>query len=176
MKRISLLGSTGSIGINTLKIVSQFEKSYKVDCLAARKNIKLLKKQIEQFSPKLVAVYDEEAAEKLKTQINTKKTKVVSSMQGICEAASYKHSDIVVSAIVGSAGLMPTISAIEAKKDVALANKETLVMAGEIIMKLAKKNGVNIIPIDSEHSAILQSLQGHNADEIKKIILTASGG
>jgi len=176
MKKITLLGSTGSIGINTLKIASQFDKKFKVVALAAQKNIKLIKKQIEAFTPKVAALCDEAAAEKLKSQINTKKTKILSGADGVCEAAAYAGSDLVVSAIVGSAGLMPTVCAIKAKKDIALANKETLVMAGELVMKLAAKNGVNIYPVDSEHSAIFQSIMGHNKNEINKLILTASGG
>ena len=176
MKKLTVLGSTGSIGLNTLKIASQFEDRFNICALAACKNIKLLEKQIDRFSPKIVAVYDEKAAEKLRSKINTKKTKVLSGASGICEAAAFADSDLVVSAIVGSAGLLPTISAIEAKKNIALANKETLVMAGELVMKLARKNKVDIYPIDSEHSAIFQSILGHNKSEIKKIILTASGG
>jgi 1-deoxy-D-xylulose-5-phosphate reductoisomerase len=176
MKKITLLGSTGSIGINTLKIVSQFKDSFKVCAIAAHKNIRLLEKQIEEFSPKIAAVYDEKAAEKLRSKVNTRKTKILSGKNGVLEAASFSGSDLVVSAIVGSAGLLPTISAIKAKKNIALANKETLVMAGELIMKLALKNGVSIYPIDSEHSAIFQSIMGHNKSEIAKIILTASGG
>jgi 1-deoxy-D-xylulose-5-phosphate reductoisomerase len=176
MKKLTILGSTGSIGLNTLKIASQFEDRFNICALAACKNIKLLEKQIDRFSPKLVAVYDEKAAEKLRSKINTKKTKVLSGASGICEVAAFADSDLVVSAIVGSAGLLPTISAIEAKKNIALANKETLVMAGELVMKLARKNKVDIYPIDSEHSAIFQSILGHNKSEIKKIILTASGG
>ena len=176
MKKLTILGSTGSIGINTLKIASSFEDRFKVCALATQKNIKLLEKQIYRFSPKLVAVYDEKAAEKLKSKINIKKTKVLSGASGICEVAAFAGSDLVVSAIVGSAGLMPTISAIKAKKNIALANKETLVMAGELVMKLAAKNKVDIYPVDSEHSAIFHSILGHNKSEIKKIILTASGG
>jgi len=176
MKKITLLGSTGSIGVNTLEIVSQFQDKFKITALAARNNVTLLNKQIEIFSPKVVAVYDEVAAEKLKSKINNKKTKVLSGQVGVCEVAAFSDSDLVVSAIVGSAGLMPTVSAINAKKDIALANKETLVMAGKLVMALAEKNGVRIYPIDSEHSAIFQSILGHNKSDIRKIILTASGG
>jgi 1-deoxy-D-xylulose-5-phosphate reductoisomerase len=176
MKKITLLGSTGSIGLNTLKIISQFDDRFKVVALAARRDTGRLKRQIAKFSPKLVAVHDENAAQKLRAAINTRRTKVMSGEEGVNEVAAYSGSDLVVSAIVGSAGLLPTISAIEAKKDIALANKETMVMAGELIMKLAKKNGVNIYPVDSEHSAIFQSMMGHKKSGIRKIILTASGG
>ncbi len=176
MKNITILGSTGSIGVNALKIAEQFSDRFKVRALVVGSNIKSLKRQIEKFAPKVVAVNDEEAAAKLKKQINSDRTKVLSGVDGVNEVAAYEKSDIVLSAIVGSAGLLPTISAIEAKKDIALANKEALVMAGELVIALAAKNDVKILPVDSEHSAIFQSMMGHNRSDIRKVILTASGG
>ncbi len=176
MKKITVLGSTGSIGKNTLQIALMFPDRFDICAIAAHKSVKLLKKQIDMFAPRVAALFDEEAACELKTLVDTKKTKILSGAAGVNEAAAYGGADLVVSAIVGSAGLLPTLSAIEAKKDIALANKESLVMAGELVMNLAAYSGVKIFPVDSEHSAIYQSIMGHNISEINKIILTASGG
>lgn len=175
MKKIAILGSTGSIGTQTLEVVRE-NKDIEVLALAAGNNITLLEQQIREFHPRLVGVWDEEKAEELKSRIRDTGTKVVSGMDGLLEIAQIEGSEILVTAIVGMIGIRPTIAAIEAGKDIALANKETLVTAGHIIMPLAKKMGVKILPVDSEHSAIFQSLQGSRRSEVKKILLTASGG
>ena len=175
MKKIAILGSTGSIGTQTLEVVRE-NKDIEVLALAAGNNITLLEQQIREFHPRLVGVWAEEKAEELKSWIRDTGTKVVSGMDGLLEIAQIEGSEILVTAIVGMIGIRPTIAAIEAGKDIALANKETLVTAGHIIMPLAKKMGVKILPVDSEHSAIFQSLQGSRRSEVKKILLTASGG
>ena len=175
MKKIAILGSTGSIGTQTLEVVRE-NKDIEVLALAAGNNITLLEQQIREFHPRLVGVWAEEKAEELKSRIRDTGTKVVSGMDGLLEIAQIEGSEILVTAIVGMIGIRPTIAAIEAGKDIALANKETLVTAGHIIMPLAKKMGVKILPVDSEHSAIFQSLQGSRRSEVKKILLTASGG
>ena len=175
MKKIAILGSTGSIGTQTLEVVRE-NKDIEVLALAAGNNITLLEQQIREFHPRLVGVWAEEKAEELKSRIRDTGTKVVSGMDGLLEIAQIEGSKILVTAIVGMIGIRPTIAAIEAGKDIALANKETLVTAGHIIMPLAKKMGVKILPVDSEHSAIFQSLQGSRRSEVKKILLTASGG
>ncbi len=176
MKKISILGSTGSIGTQTLNIVDQNPGELEVVALTAGGNIELLEKQARKYKPALVAVGDEERASVLKLKLQDTDIKVVAGMDGLIEAATVEDAQIVVTAIVGMIGIRPTIAAIEAKKDIALANKETLVTAGHIIMPLAKKNGVKILPVDSEHSAIFQSLQGNEGNKINKILLTASGG
>lgn len=175
MKKIAILGSTGSIGTQTLEVVRE-NKDIEVLALAAGNNITLLEQQIREFHPRLVGVWAEEKAEELKSRIRDTGTKVVSGMDGLLGIAQIEGSEILVTAIVGMIGIRPTIAAIEAGKDIALANKETLVTAGHIIMPLAKKMGVKILPVDSEHSAIFQSLQGSRRSEVKKILLTASGG
>ncbi len=175
MKNISVLGSTGSIGTQTLDIVSKND-DLKVVALAAYGSIELLEKQIREFKPELVCVYDEERAKKLRQNISDLAIKVVSGMDGLMEVASIDSADIVVTAIVGMIGLQPTMAAIKAGKDIALANKETLVTAGHIIIPAAKEYNVKILPVDSEHSAIFQCLNGENQREIDKILLTASGG
>ena len=175
MKKIAILGSTGSIGTQTLEIV-RTNGDLEVTALAAGNNIDLLEKQIREFKPKLAAVWKEERANELKDKINDLDVKVVSGMDGLLEVAGQPESEILVTAIVGMIGILPTIEAINAGKDIALANKETLVTAGHIIMPLAKKKGVSILPVDSEHSAIFQSLQGGQQKALHKILLTASGG
>lgn len=175
MKRIGILGSTGSIGTQTLEVVRE-SKEEKVVALAAAANIKLLEKQIREFFPKIVCVFEEEKAKLLKENIKDLEVKVVSGMEGLLEIAQLEEMDILVTALVGMIGIKPTIKAIEAGKDIALANKETLVTAGHLIMPLAKEKGVKILPVDSEHSAIFQSLQGASEREIERILLTASGG
>lgn len=175
MKRIAILGSTGSIGTQTLELVRE-NNDLQVAALAASSNITLLEKQIRTFHPKTVVVYREEKAKELKENIADLDTKVFSGMEGLLEAATIPEVDIVVTALVGMIGIRPTIAAIEAGKDIALANKETLVTAGHIIMPLAKEKRVRILPVDSEHSAIFQSLQGENQYAIHKLLVTASGG
>lgn len=175
MKKIAVLGSTGSIGTQTLEIV-RTNGDIKVTALAAGSNIALLEEQIREFRPKLAAVWSEEKASELKTRVRDLDIKVVSGMDGLLEAASEPEAEILVTAIVGMIGILPTIEAIKAGKHIALANKETLVTAGHIIMPLAEENHVSILPVDSEHSAIFQSLQGGQEKALHKILLTASGG
>jgi 1-deoxy-D-xylulose-5-phosphate reductoisomerase len=176
MKRLAVLGSTGSIGVNTLDIVGMFENEFTITALSAGTNIRLLKEQIEHFEPKVVSVLNESLANTLKEEILPRETEVLFGVEGLIQIASLPETDLVVSALVGAAGLIPTISAIKAKKSIALANKESLVMAGKIIVEEARKNGVTILPVDSEHSAIFQALVGRSKDEVNRIILTASGG
>ena len=175
MKTISVLGSTGSIGTQTLDVV-RHHSDLRIAALAAGKNITLLEKQIREFSPCLAAVADEEKALDLKARVKDLDVRVVSGMEGLIEAACISQADITVTAIVGMIGIRPTIAAIRAGKDIALANKETLVTAGHLIMPLAKEYGVKILPVDSEHSAIFQSLNGERYERIEKILLTCSGG
>ena len=175
MKKISILGSTGSIGTQTLEVVRE-NKDIQVIALAAGRNIRLLESQIHEFSPKLVAVWEEENAKELRTLVKDLPVRVVSGMEGLIEVACVPEAEILVTAIVGMIGIRPTIEAIKAGKDIALANKETLVTAGHIIMPLAKEKQVAILPVDSEHSAIFQSMQGQDKKGIAKILLTASGG
>ena len=175
MKKIAILGSTGSIGTQTLDIVRE-QKDIEVVAFAAGSNITLLEQQVREFSPKLVFVFKEEAAEALKIKIADTDTKVVSGMEGLIDVAVHPESEILVTAIVGMMGIRPTVAAIKAGKKIALANKETLVTAGHIIIPLAKEYHVPILPVDSEHSAIFQSLQGNAGNRIEKILLTASGG
>lgn len=177
MKKITILGSTGSIGLSALDVIEKNSQRFQVEALTAGKNIKLLKKQIEKFKPKAVAVKNKETALKLRECLTNKnKVKVLYDEEGLQEVASFPSADIVISAIAGSAGLLPTLAAIEAGKDIALANKETMVMAGEIVTGKAAKKRVKIIPVDSEHSAIFQCLEGQNRNKLRRIILTASGG
>ena len=175
MKHVAIIGSTGSIGTQTLEIV-RWNQNIKICALSAGRNIDLLEKQAREFRPEIVGLWDEKLADELKDRLKDMDIRVVSGMDGLIEIAEYKTSDILVTAIVGMIGIRPTVAAIKAGKDIALANKETLVTAGHIIMPLAKEKGVSILPVDSEHSAIFQSLQGNTHDSIKKILLTASGG
>ena len=175
MKKIAILGSTGSIGTQTLEVVRE-NKDIKVLGLAAGKNIELLEQQIREFHPVCVAVWNEGKAEELKVKIADTDTRVVTGMEGLIEIATLEKAEILVTAIVGMIGLRPTIAAIQAGKDIALANKETMVTAGHLIMPMAKEYNVRILPVDSEHSAIFQSLQGNKGNPIHKILLTASGG
>lgn len=174
MKAISILGSTGSIGTQTLDVVRNLG-NIEVKALSTNKNIDLLEKQIEEFHPKKVAVMDDEKAYELKKRIGSK-IEVLKGLEGLCEIAEMDETDTVVTSVVGVIGLIPTFKAIQKKKNIALANKETLVTAGKIIMEEAKKNNVSIYPVDSEHSAIFQCLQGNAHNKISRIILTASGG
>ena len=175
IKKISVLGSTGSIGTQTLEI-ARYNQDIRITALAAGSNVELLEKQVREFHPKIACLWKEEAARELKSRIGDLDVKVVSGMGGLMEAACEPEAQIVVTAVVGMIGIRPTIAAMEAGKDIALANKETLVTAGHIIMPLAKEKGVKILPVDSEHSAIFQCLQGAGENRIHKILLTASGG
>ena len=175
MKKIAILGSTGSIGTQTLEVV-RANKDIEVTALAAGSNIDLLEKQIPEFSPKIAAVWNEEKAKELKDRVRDLDIRVESGMDGLLAVATELGAEIVVTAVVGMIGIRPTIAAMNAGKDIALANKETLVTAGHIIMSLAKEKHVRILPVDSEHSAIFQSLNGETGNKIHKILLTASGG
>jgi 1-deoxy-D-xylulose 5-phosphate reductoisomerase len=175
MKSIIILGSTGSIGTQTLEVV-RANHDIQVTALAAGSNIDLLENQIKEFQPKIVCVWDEKKAQELRIKTAHLPVKIVSGMDGLMECATEPTATIVVAAIVGMIGIRPTIEAMKAGKDIALANKETLVTAGHIIMPLAKKYGVSILPVDSEHSAIFQSMNGEHKKEVSKLILTASGG
>ncbi|MEK7251081.1 MAG: 1-deoxy-D-xylulose-5-phosphate reductoisomerase [Bacteroidota bacterium] len=174
-KNIAILGSTGSIGRSTLDVISNFSDRFRVTYLTAHRNIDLLQEQIQKFKPRAVVVLEECNASVLKKLTNGS-TEIFVGEQGLCEIVSRDDVDIVVSSLVGFAGLKPTLQAIEAGKDIALANKETLVVAGEIIMKAVKKHGVRLLPVDSEHSAILQCLRGEEINNVERLILTASGG
>jgi 1-deoxy-D-xylulose-5-phosphate reductoisomerase len=176
MKNLTILGSTGSIGVSTLEIVAAHPEKFRVIALTAGENLELLKKQIDIFSPQLVAVKNEALALELQGMLPDRKTTVMHGVEGMTAAATVPDTNMVVAAIVGAAGLVPTAAAIEAGKDIALANKETLVTAGRIIMDMVKARGVKLYPVDSEHSAVFQSLQGHRKEDVRRIILTASGG
>ncbi len=177
MKNVSIIGSTGSIGTQTLSVIREHPDLFSVAALSCGRNISLLADEIREFHPAVVSVEREEDAEKLKEFLTGSQIPEISfGEEGLIEVSTYSSSDILVSGIVGMRGIKPTVAAIKAKKDIALANKETLVCAGHIIMPLAKEYGVSILPVDSEHSAIFQSLQGNEGNRIEKIILTASGG
>ena len=175
-KNLSILGSTGSIGTQTLDIVSQNPEDLKVVAMSCGKNLDLFESQIRKYKPSLVSVGDEALAKNLKARLSGIEIQITYGMEGLISVATYDKADIVVTAVVGMIGVQPTIAAIKAKKTIALANKETLVTAGHIIMPLAKDIGVSILPVDSEHSAIFQSLNGERHNKISKILLTASGG
>ncbi len=177
-KTLSILGSTGSIGVSTLDVVRQFPDRFEVAALAAGRNIDLLCEQIRVFEPSLVAVLDEGLAARLKQRLQSRnhQPEVLFGREGYERVAACPESRMLVSAMVGAAGLLPTLAAIEAGKDLALANKETLVIAGEIVMGLARSKGIRVLPVDSEHSAIFQALQGNHRKALKRILLTASGG
>lgn len=175
MKKIGILGSTGSIGTQTLDIVRK-EKDLEVVSLAAGSNVSLMEAQIREFQPKIAALWSEKAAADLRTRVQDLPVRIVSGMDGLLEVSTAEGMEVLVTGIVGMIGIRPTIAAIEAGKDIALANKETLVTAGHIIMPLAREKGVSILPVDSEHSAIFQSMHGENRARVEKILLTASGG
>ena len=175
MKKIAVLGSTGSIGTQTLEVV-RYNKDIQVTALAAGGNVKLMEEQIREFKPRLACLWDEEKAKELRAAVADLDVKVASGMEGLMEAATSPEADLVVTAVVGMIGIRPAIAAMEAGKDIALANKETLVTAGHIIMPLAREKGVKLLPVDSEHSAIFQCLQGAAGNPLHKILLTASGG
>lgn len=175
MKKISILGSTGSIGVQSLDVCRMH--GYDVKCLTANTNVNKIEQQVREFHPELVCMMNEDAASDLKTKIADTNTKVVCGMDGLIECAIYDGADITLNSVVGMIGLQPTLEAIKAKKTIALANKETLVAGGHLVTNAAKENGVSILPVDSEHSAIFQAMQGSPRKEaVKKIILTASGG
>lgn len=173
-KRISILGSTGSIGTQTVDVLDSINAE--VTALTTNKNIKLLEQQARKLKPKLAVAFDEKAAEDLKIALADTNIKVESGMDGLIHAAAMENTDVVVTAVVGMVGLLPTIAAIDAGHDIALANKETLVCAGSIVTEAARKKGVKILPVDSEHSAIFQCVQAAQGNKLDKIILTASGG
>lgn len=174
-KNIAILGSTGSIGRSTLEVISHFPERFRVTYLTAHRNIDLLKEQVQQFRPRGVVVLDECNASVLGKSLNGA-TEILVGEEGLCEIVTRSDVDLVVSSLVGFAGLKPTLRAIEAGKDIALANKETLVVGGEIIMKAVRRTGVRLLPVDSEHSAILQCLRGEDPSAVERLILTASGG
>jgi 1-deoxy-D-xylulose-5-phosphate reductoisomerase len=177
MKRIAILGSTGSIGCSSLRVIEAHPEAYQVTALAAGKNVGLLAEQIRKFSPLVAAVLGDEEAESLKKRLDGgHKTKIVSGREGFNHLATLEEVDTVISAITGAAGLVPTIAAIQAGKNIALANKETMVMAGPLVIEEVRRRGVTLLPVDSEHSAIFQCLQGHRRDDVRRVILTASGG
>lgn len=176
MKRIVILGSTGSIGASTLDVVSKFPDRFQVVGLAAGSNDQILEDQIRAFEPKVVALSSPDAAKRLRARTQNTQVEVLEGESGLCDVARLPECDLVISAIVGGAGLKPTLSAIQASKQVALANKEPMVMAGQLMQQEALKYGVTIFPIDSEHSAIYQSMEGHRKIDIRRIVLTASGG
>lgn len=178
MKNIAIIGSSGSIGTQALDLISKTKKEFKVCGLSVNSNIDLLKKQIIKFKPSVVSVFDKENAEKLQKWCNSKKykIKVYFGKEGLCKVATIKNADMVLSSVVGAIGLEPLIAAMDSGKDVAIANKEALVMAGNLIMKKAKEKGISVLPVDSEHSAIFQCISKENKKSIKRILLTASGG
>ncbi len=177
MKYLSLLGSTGSIGTSVLDVVRQFPGQYKIVGLAAGRNVELLHRQVVEFSPELISVIDAEHAEKLKALVPAIfQDRIVWGPEGAVQVATLAPASMTISAIVGGAGLLPTLAAIEAGKDIGLANKETLVMAGKLVMAAAKRHNVQLLPVDSEHSAIFQALEAGHREDVAKIILTASGG
>lgn len=177
MKHLTILGATGSIGTSTLEIVAAHPDRFRVEALTAGANLKLLASQIERFTPRLAVVSNESLAAELATMLPAGcRTEIMAGVEGLVAAATLAETEMVVAAIVGAAGLVPTAAAIRAGKDIALANKETLVTAGHLFMELVEQHGVRLYPVDSEHSAIFQSIEGHRSDDIAKIILTASGG
>lgn len=176
MKKIAILGSTGSIGTQTLEIVRSYAEELRVVALAAGSSVELLEKQIREFKPLIAGLWEESAAQDLRQRVRDMDVRIVSGMEGLLEIAAMEEAEAVVTAVVGMIGVRPTLTAIEHGKDIMLANKETLVTAGHILMPLAKKMGVSILPVDSEHSAIFQSLNGEKKSQVKKLLLTASGG
>lgn len=180
MKTLSVLGSTGSIGTQALKVVRKLNRDgramFRIAALAAHHNVELLEEQAREFRPEIVAVYDSEAAADLRVRLRDMSVRVLEGMEGLCEAAALEGAEVTLNSVVGMVGLRPTLAAIKAKKTIALANKETLVAGGALVMGLAREKGVDILPVDSEHSAIFQCLQGNNKKELRRILLTASGG
>ncbi|MCX7635454.1 MAG: 1-deoxy-D-xylulose-5-phosphate reductoisomerase, partial [Syntrophales bacterium] len=177
MKRLAVLGSTGSIGVSTLEVVAAHRERFDIIALAAGRNIALLKEQIERFQPQIAVVKDERTRDELQASLGHRPgLDILTGEEGYFIAAAATGTDMVVSAMVGAAGLLPTLAAVEAGKDIALANKEVLVMAGAQVMEAARRRGVRILPVDSEHSAVFQCLEGRRPEMVRRIILTASGG
>ena len=176
MRSLTILGSTGSIGLSTLDVVRQHPEKFSVSCLAAGQDVTALAEQIKEFMPDAVSVKDAASAKKLEALLKDYKPEILYGVEGASTIAAADGSDMVISAIVGAAGLVPTVNAIKAGKHIALANKETLVVAGQLVSDLVKKHNVRLLPVDSEHSAIFQSLEGHRTEDVERIILTASGG
>src|SRR5262245_55744446 len=176
MKRLAILGSTGSIGVTTLDIVARFPERFEVVALAAGKNVERLASQVRRFQPAVVAVGNEAAARELRQLSPDYRGEIAVGDEGLVRVATIAPAQLVVSALVGALGLLPTLRAIEAGKDVALANKEVLVVAGELVTRASRAAGVDLFPLDSEHNAVFQALRGHRRDEVRRIILTASGG
>src|SRR5262249_35773471 len=179
MKQIAILGSTGSIGRNTLRVVNAFKGEFGVAALGAGSNVELLIEQVEQYRPRVVSVSDEESAEKLRYELNRRggaSPGVGVGVDGLCEGATCDGVEVVIGAVVGALGLLPTYRALELGRRVALANKETLVVAGELMTRAAEKSGAELLPVDSEHNALHQCLRGEKRREVKRLILTASGG
>ncbi len=176
MKRVSILGSTGSIGVKALEMIRAHPESFDVVALAAGRNIDLLERQIRQFKPRLAAVGTQEAARSLKARLAELPVEIGHGTEGLVRVATAPEADIVLTAVVGAAGLLPTLAAVKAGKDVALATKEVMVMAGEVVMAEAKARGIRLLPVDSEPSAIFQCLGGHNGNHLKRVLLTSSGG
>ncbi|MCA1797305.1 MAG: 1-deoxy-D-xylulose-5-phosphate reductoisomerase [Desulfuromonadaceae bacterium] len=176
VKRIAVLGSTGSIGVSTLDIVRAYPERYTIEALVAGNNIDVLERQIREFSPRMVAMENAETAGILRNRVADLDIEVLSGVEGARSCAICADTQMVVSAIVGAAGLVPTMAAIEAGKDIALANKEVLVAAGELVMRAVRNNGVRLLPVDSEHSAVFQAMAGQRSEDMRRIILTASGG
>lgn len=176
MKALSILGSTGSIGVSTLDVVAEFPERYSIVSLSAGSNLALLAEQVRRFKPQCVSVVSADDVVRLKSLLGDVKVEILSGEEGASQCATHSDVAMVVSAIVGAAGLVPTLAAIGAGKDIALANKETLVMAGSLVMDSVRSNGVKLLPVDSEHCAIHQSLAGHRLTDVRKLILTASGG
>jgi 1-deoxy-D-xylulose-5-phosphate reductoisomerase len=176
MKKLSILGSTGSIGVNTLEIVSRHPDKFRVTALAGGANLSRMEEQILRYQPDLASVKEGETARRLRQSLSRHSTRILSGTEGLIAVATHPEAEMVVSALVGSVGLLPTLAAVGAGKNLALANKESLVMAGEILTRGIRDRGVTLLPVDSEHSAIFQALAGHRKDQVKRIILTASGG
>ena len=173
-KKVSILGSTGSIGTQALEVCEKH--GFKITALAAYSSVNLLEQQVRKFKPEYVCIYSESHLAEMKQRLSDLDVQILSGMEGLCKIAALQQTDIVLNSVVGMVGLLPTLTAIEAGKDIALANKETLVAGGKLVMSKAKEKGVKIYPVDSEHSAIFQCLQGNKRSQLSKIILTASGG
>ncbi|MBL7069737.1 MAG: 1-deoxy-D-xylulose-5-phosphate reductoisomerase, partial [Candidatus Omnitrophica bacterium] len=176
MKKIAVLGSTGSIGVNALKVISRYPEKFKVVALSCDTNYRLLARQARRFKPRMVGIKDVSKIKDLRRSLGSVKTRIFAGAEGLAEMAKSTDAHIVLIGISGNASLLPLVSAIDAKKDIALASKEPLVSAGEIVMKKARENGVKIIPVDSEHSAVFQCLRGRDENDLRKIYLTGTGG
>ena len=176
MKTIAVLGSTGSVGVTTLDVVSRFSDQFRIGAMGAGRNVERLAQQVRQFRPELVAVADDDSARRLKALLGDHKVEILTGLDGAIAVATYSEAKLVMSAMVGALGLRPTLRAIEAGKDIAFANKEVLVVAGEVVTRAAARNQVRLLPVDSEHNALFQCIEGNRRSAIKRIILTASGG